>query len=93
MGPSGIFHLPSADLLNDWENLNRGEFIPVGAEEVFGIPSETVAITNAEKQKQFKCFDWESLASGDTRKRPLPCSSLNECELQAWNRDSGSRAY
>lgn len=58
MGPSGIFHLPSVDLLNDWENLNRGEFIPVGAEEVFGIPSETVAITNAEKQKQFKCFDW-----------------------------------
>lgn len=29
----------------------------MGAEEVFGIPSETVAITNAEKQKQFNCFD------------------------------------
>lgn len=81
MGPSGIFHLPSAVLLNDWENLNRGEFIPVGAEEVCGIPSETVAIT--EKQNQFNCFDWGTFAWGDTRKQPLPCSSLNEGEFQA----------
>lgn len=51
LGSSGVLHLPqtSADLLNDWENLNRGEFIPVGVEEIFGISSETVAITDAEK--------------------------------------------
>ena len=73
MGPSEVFHLTSPELLNDLENLNRGKFIPVGAKEVFGIPSETVAITNAEKQKQFNCFDWSPFASGDTRKRPLSC--------------------
>lgn len=36
--------------LNDWKNLNSGESIPVGAEEMFGVPSETVANTEAENK-------------------------------------------